>query len=101
MLAAERDEALGEALNLAGTGAVSIAELARLILELLGLQERTDVTYSHKSWKGDISMLLPDTAKAERLLGFRPQVTLRDGLTALIRSMEADQGWALSELRSR
>ncbi len=101
MLAVERDEALGEALNLAGAGAISIAELAQLILELLGLQGRTEVTYSHKSWKGDISLLLPDTAKAERLLGFRPQVTLRDGLSGLIRWMEAAQGWALSELRSR
>ncbi len=101
LLAAESDATRGEALNLAGSGSISIADLAHLVLELLGLEGETEVRYTGRSWQGDISLLLPDIAKARRLLGFSPEVELRDGLETLIRWLEAQKGWELSALRSR
>ena len=101
LLAAESDPTRGEALNLAGAGSISIRELASLVLELLGLEGKTQVSYTSKSWQGDISLLLPDIAKARRLLGYNPEVALKDGVGALIRWLEARKGWQLSALRSR
>ena len=101
LLAAESDATRGEALNLAGSGSISIAELAHLVLELLGLDGKTEVSYTDRSWQGDISLLLPDITKARRLLGFSPEVALKDGLGTLIRWLEAQKGWELSALRSR
>ena len=99
--ASESDATRGEALNLAGAGSISIRELASLVLELLGLEGKTQVSYTSKSWQGDISLLLPDIAKARRLLGYNPEVALKDGVGALIRWLEARKGWQLSALRSR
>ena len=101
LLAAESDATRGEVLNLAGSGSISIAELAHLVVERLGLDGITEVRYTSKSWQGDISLLLPDIAKVRRLLGFSPQVTLNDGLGALIQWLEARKGWELSALRPR
>ena len=101
LLAAESDATRGEALNLAGPGSISIGDLAHLLLELLGLEGKTEISYTGRSWQGDISLLLPDTAKARRLLGFSPEVALKDGLLTLIRWLEAQKGWKLSALRPR
>ncbi len=101
LLAAESDATLGEVLNLAGSGSISITDLAHLVLELLGLEGETEVSYTGRSWQGDISLLLPDIAKARRLLGFSPEVALKDGIGTLIRWLEAQKGWELSALRSR
>ena len=72
LLAAESDATRGEALNLAGAGSISIRELASLVLELLGLEGKTQVSYTSKSWQGDISLLLPDIAKARRASWIQP-----------------------------
>ena len=101
ILAAESDTMRGEALNLAGPGSISIRDLAHLVLELLGLDGKTAVSYTGRSWQGDISLLLPDIAKARRLLGFSPEIALKGGLGTLIRWLEAQKGWELSALRSR
>lgn len=100
LLAAQAPQVCGEALNLAGGGPVSIKGLVELILELLGLNNRTKVTFTGESWQGDIAMLLVDDAKIRRLLGFTPQVSLREGLLKLIYWLETRQGWKLSLLKS-
>lgn len=40
-------------------------------------------------------------AKAQRLLGFSPEVALKDGLGTLIRWLETRKNWQLSALRPR
>jgi nucleoside-diphosphate-sugar epimerase len=98
---AESPQVCGEALNLAGGSPVSIKALVELILELLGLNSRTNVTFTKESWQGDVAMLLVDDAKIRRLLGFTPQVSLREGLLKLIHWLETRRGWKLSLLKSR
>jgi UDP-glucose 4-epimerase len=82
ILAGESEKAAGEIFNLAGGNPVSIKELVTILLETLGLPN-TKIRFTGKSWKGDIEKLVADTQKAEMMLGFKPEVTLRSGVKKL------------------
>jgi UDP-glucose 4-epimerase len=83
-LLALKREAVGRVFNLAGKDVVSIKQLVNKILDLLGLEERTKVTYTGESWRGDIIKLVADTSKIREQLGFEPKVQLDEGLSKLI-----------------
>jgi UDP-glucose 4-epimerase len=93
LAAAQCQAALGEAINVAGGAPITIAELVALLLRLLHLEGRTQVRYTGTSWQGDIQVLHADTSKAQRLLGFRPQVPLADGISRLIAWLRRERGW--------
>ncbi len=77
LLAAERGGA-GEAYNV-GTGVpVRIRDLARKVIEAMGL-EGVRVEPTMKSWPGDVQAWYADTAKLARL-GFAPKVGFDEGL---------------------
>ena len=81
VLALERDEAVGEVLN-RGTGKeVSVNELARL-MSISG--RRVGVEY-REARPGDVRRSCADIRKAQRVLGFRPRVSLEEGLGELLR----------------
>jgi UDP-glucose 4-epimerase len=87
--ALERPEARGEVINLGGDETVTIRRLAELVQEKLGYPPsplRADYI-SYESLPGkyqDVIHRVPDTAKAERLLGFRPTAGLDEGLDRTI-----------------
>jgi dTDP-L-rhamnose 4-epimerase len=77
------DRADGQVLNLGSGVARPIADIARELAPLAGrpdLQPR--VTGQFRS--GDVRHCTADTTKAQRLLGFAPQVGWNDGLTELL-----------------
>jgi UDP-glucose 4-epimerase len=71
----------GEVFNV-GTGkAISINELATTLLEL----SSSNLEIKHeKPRNGDIKDSYADISKAKKLLGFKPKVTLKNGLQALL-----------------
>lgn len=75
--AMENDDAVGEAINL-GTGVpTSVNELAEVFIELAG----ADVEPEHVDARpGEVRHSHADTQKARRLLGFEPEVELREGV---------------------
>jgi UDP-glucose 4-epimerase len=75
------EAAVGEVINV-GTGeATTINELAEAFLELCG----SDLGISREVERAaDVKRSYADTSKAERLLGFRAEVCLRDGLRDLL-----------------
>jgi UDP-glucose 4-epimerase len=76
-----RNQAEGQVINV-GTGKpTSVNELAKTILELAGVS--TEIRYE-KSRAGDIKDSYADISKAEKLLGYAPKVSLRDGLHVLL-----------------
>ena len=76
LLAAKTDHT-GEAFNI-GTGReTSINELADTICQTLEIPPKTTTAPARD---GDIDHSCADTEKAQRMLGFEPQVTLADGL---------------------
>ena len=83
--AAESSEAIGQTINLGSGREISIGDLAQLIAELLGrpitIETDTDRIRPDKS---EVERLLADNGRAERLLGWRPEVTLEEGLERTI-----------------
>jgi dTDP-L-rhamnose 4-epimerase len=90
-----------------GTGrSISILEIARTLIELYGKELQPVISQEFR--KGDIRHCYPDITRAERLLGFKPEIQLREGLTELS-AWAGEHGWgsvdlfdrALSELKKR
>ncbi len=79
--AAEADSAVGEVINL-GTGReVSIGDLARMLMEIVG----KDVPVVSRDERvrpaaSEVERLLANAAKAAKLTGWTPEVSLEDGL---------------------
>lgn len=82
---AESDAAVGEVINIGSGQAVSIGDLAHLILELLGLDKPIQTEAERfRPDDSEVMVLLCDNAKARRLLGWQPQVSLAAGLQRTI-----------------
>lgn len=79
--AAESDAAEGEVVNL-GTGReVSIGDLAKLLMEIVGKDVPIETRDERKRpAASEVERLLADPGKAGRLLGWESQVSLEDGL---------------------
>jgi UDP-glucuronate 4-epimerase len=88
--ALDRREPLGyEIVNLGNSHPISLETLIALLQEVIGNEaiiERVD------DQPGDVPMTYADISKAERLLGYRPKVTIRDGL-------ERFYSWYVAEQR--
>ena len=85
--AAETEAAAGEVLNVGTTEEIAIRDLALLMHELSGRPgpPRVElVPYEALPHRyEDVQRRVPDLAKAERILGFRPALTLREGIARL------------------
>jgi UDP-glucose 4-epimerase len=71
-------------LNVGGTTPTPILELAGLVQETMGIPQPLRARFvPYDQLPGryqDVRVRIPDTTKAERVLGFRAQVALREGL---------------------
>ena len=85
MRAAESDSGLGEVFNL-GTGEeIAIGDLARMILSMTGQQAVIETkTQRLRPRKSEVMRLISDNTRAREVLGWTPQVSLKDGLTRTI-----------------
>lgn len=85
VLAGSRPEAVGKDLNL-GTGVgVTIGEVVKLVGEILGKELQTHVDAGRlRPEKSEVTRLIADSTRAQQLLGWRPAMTLREGLVATI-----------------
>ena len=82
--AATSPAAAGQAFNV-GTGTTtSVAELAKMIVEILGLENVEIYFKGGQAWAGDMNITLADNSKAVNKLQWRPQVSLKEGLKKLI-----------------
>ena len=75
--ACEAPNAAGEVINVANGGRISLNELLRTMNRIVG--GRIEPIYA-ESRVGDVRDSQADIAKAQRLLGYTPLVTLEDGL---------------------
>jgi dTDP-L-rhamnose 4-epimerase len=99
------DRADGRVMNLGSGVARSIADIARELAPVVGRADLAPrVTGQFRS--GDVRHCTADTARAQQLIGFAPQVAWRDGLAELLawcRTSAADDrfGQAQDELATR
>jgi UDP-glucose 4-epimerase len=81
LLAATADEAVGQTINLGQGHEISINELADAVGRTTG---RNDIEVQHSPQRpGDVLRLYADGAKAQKLLGFEPEIGLAEGLRRL------------------
>ncbi len=74
-------KAAGEIVQIGSGKATSISELAKTVLELVGVD--SGISYL-PSRAGDIKESYADISKAKRVLGYEPKVSLREGLKDLL-----------------
>ncbi|MGE0786748.1 MAG: NAD-dependent epimerase/dehydratase family protein [Sandaracinaceae bacterium] len=82
LLCLTKEEAIGESFNIGNPrSTITIYQLARVIRRLSGSESPIEFT----PWEfPDVELRIPDVKKAERLLGFRAEVDLEDGLARTI-----------------
>ena len=80
-----------ETINLGSDTPVILMDAVRLIEELTG--NRADPLFVPRH-PADVLATWADISKAERLLGWRPQSTFRDGVAALVRWYQVNRAWA-------
>ena len=77
------ENAAGKAFNVAASGAVSVMEMAKLIVRLCDAEDR--VTFEETGYRpGEIMQLRPDVSLARDVLGWQAEVGLEDGFRQLI-----------------
>jgi UDP-glucose 4-epimerase len=74
--------AVGEIFNVGSGSATTINELAKTIIELS--DSESEISYK-KPRAGDIKNSYADISKGQKLLGYCPKVSLRDGLRSLLK----------------
>lgn len=81
MLAGTSTDAIGKTINLGWGREIAINDLANEVKAVVG---RADAQVVHDVPRpGDVLRLCADTTRARELLGYKPQVTLREGLAQL------------------
>ncbi|MEM3356597.1 MAG: GDP-mannose 4,6-dehydratase [Candidatus Bathyarchaeia archaeon] len=84
MLAATSDAAVGETFNIGFGKTITIIDLAKMMLKILGLSNKTVITTTNVPWKGDINRIWFDISKVKKVLGWQPKISLEDNLRELI-----------------
>ncbi len=89
LLAMESSGADGRALNIGLGDPVTICQVAVALSEALGVKIPAEITGKYRA--GDIRHCFGDITAASRLLGYRPQTTLKQGLEELVAWLELQQ----------
>jgi len=80
-----------EIINLGGHESITMNDLIAMIEELLAKYGQVEYGPFHKA---DVMNNLADVSKARRLLGWNPQVSLREGVRSLVDWYLAEREWA-------
>lgn len=78
---------LGQAVNVGGGEAASLREAVGLVEELTGKKVRFE---ARGKQSGDVARTEADLGRAETWLGYRPRVSLREGLAVQVKWMEEE-----------
>jgi dTDP-L-rhamnose 4-epimerase len=81
-LAYDSRSAVGEVINIGSGHAYTIAEIARLLSEAAGRPQSPEVTGRYRV--GDIRHCVADIGLAERLMNYRPEVDMSNGMEELV-----------------
>ena len=78
LAAGEVPEAIGEVFNIGGGSRVTLMELLEMMEQVMGQPIRKDYI---ENAKGDARHTSADITKAQKILGYAPQVSLKEGLS--------------------
>jgi dTDP-L-rhamnose 4-epimerase len=89
VLGLESEDAVGQAVNVGVGAPLTIIEVAQLLAKELGVAVDPEVTGKFRA--GDIRHCWADPTRAEKLLGFRAEISLEDGVAELIEWVSTQQ----------
>ena len=78
------ESANGKVFNLGFGKTTKIIDLAKMMLTILNLQDKTVVTTTNVSWQGDIYTIWFNADRAKKELGWNPKVSLEDSIKEVI-----------------
>lgn len=84
ILSAVSEVAVGETFNIGFGKTTKIIDLAKMILKILGLSDKTVITTTNVPWQGDINTIWFDISKVKKTLKWHPKISLEDNLKKLI-----------------
>jgi len=84
ILSAVSEVAVGETFNIGFGKTTKIIDLAKIILKILGLSDKTVITTTNVPWQGDINTIWFDISKVKKDLKWHPKISLEDNLKELI-----------------
>ena len=84
ILSALLENAIGQTYNIGFGKTTKIIDLAKMILQILQLSDKTVITTTGVSWKGDIDTIWFDISKAKKELNWNPKIKLEDHLRTLM-----------------
>jgi UDP-glucuronate 4-epimerase len=93
LAALKAPEVAGEAVNLGHNEPIAVSHLIELIERFAGQQA---VINRHPPRAGDMPLTCADLSKAGRLLGYRPQVSIEDGVAQYVEWFRREQARTLS-----
>jgi len=83
LLAAENEEVAGEVFNIGYGRRTTVNELLKLIIKTLG--KEGEITIGHREgYRGDFPHTHADISKARKLLGYKPRIRLKRGLSEFL-----------------
>ena len=83
-LVAVSEKASGETYNIGFGKTITIIDVAKMILKLLGLSDKTVITTTNVPWHGDILRIWFDISKITNELKWHPKISLEDNLKEMI-----------------
>ena len=86
------ENAVGQAFNIGFGKTTKIIDLAKMILKILNLSDKTVVSTTNVSWQGDINTIWFDITKAKRELNWTPKIRLEDHLEKLVAERKITHG---------
>jgi len=91
-LLAPKSKCAGEAYNIGLGESFSVFGIVKMMLEILGLGGVEVSARGGVSWLGDVELTRPDVGKAERELGWKAKVGIREGLGRTLAWFEKELG---------
>jgi dTDP-glucose 4,6-dehydratase len=95
----DRQTVVGEVINLGCGTSISLAEMAPLVVRMMGKPDSLITCVGDRP--GQVFRHTADASKAERLLGWRPQVTFEEGLRRTIAWYMDNRAWWEKQLWMR
>jgi UDP-glucose 4-epimerase len=84
ILSAQNENAIGKTYNIGFGKTTKIIDLAKMILKILDLSDKTVITTTNVPWQGDINTIWFDISKVKKDLKWHPKIRLEDNLKELI-----------------
>jgi len=91
LMVAESKECIGETINIGSNFEISIGDLARKVLSIVGSSKEVSLDPQRvRPAKSEVERLWCDNAKAKRLIGWEPKTSLEEGLRKTIQWISAN-----------